>query len=83
MTRTGREHVPLIIPIILSPPSLRVRWSRPHIAQDTNELTVVPEPDMYFLFQSRWPLSPVNSHTGNESPEPRSWQTLRLLVEGC
>lgn len=49
---------------------LRVRCSRPHIAQDTNEHSVVPEPNTYFLFQGLWPLSPVDSRTGNENPEP-------------
>lgn len=68
MMRSGRRcvsshcpHHPLT--------TLRARWSRLHIAQDIDELTVVPEPDMYFLFQSLWPLSPVGSHTSDENPE--------------
>lgn len=68
MLRTGRRlvsphhpHRALI--------TLRVQWSRPHIARDTNEPAAAPEPNRHLLFQNLWPLSPVDSCTGNESPE--------------
>lgn len=53
---------PLTVPIVPLA-NFRVRWSRPHIAQDTKERSVVPEPNTYFLFQGPLATEPCGQAT--------------------
>lgn len=48
----------------------------PPFVYDMAQDTVAPGHNMYFLFQSLWPLNSVDCHTGHESPE-----SLKLLTD--
>lgn len=48
----------------------------PPFVYDVAQDTVAPGHNMYFLFQSLWPLNSADCHTGHESPE-----SLKLLTD--
>lgn len=76
--RTRRRPVPTHVSHhALCHPLCTMVWL--HVAQDTNELKVVPGCNRDFLFQSLWPLNSVDHHTGNESPE----SDPRIAGGGC
>lgn len=52
------------------------RLPLPPFVYDVAQDTVAPGHNMYFLFQSLWPLNSADCHTGHESPE-----SLKLLTD--